>query len=171
MVKKNLKKELVQSLKDILSSNPFVVLIEYKGLTAKGITDFRNLLKSKNANLRVFKNTLSKIAVKDTVYDPLTEYFKDQVAISYSDDCVGLSSALMQFAKGNEAIKIKVGFLEDKVVDINTIKSLSALGSLEDVRSAFLRTLIAPASNLARLLEAPSSKLLTIMKNYMSSKN
>lgn len=171
MINKNLKKELVQSLKDILSNNPFVVLVEYKGLTAKGITDFRNLLKSRNANVKIFKNTLSKIAVKDTVYDPLTEYFKDQVAISYSDDCVGLSNALIKFTKDNEAVKIKIGFLEDKVVDLKTIKSLSALGSLEDVRAAFLRKLSAPASNLARLLQAPSSKLLTIMKNYASSKN
>jgi len=170
MIKKNYKKELVQSIKDILANNSFVVLIEYKGLTAQAITDFRNLIKSKNANVKIFKNTLSKIAIKDTKYDPLAEYFKDQVAIAYSNDCVGLSNALIQFAKDNKEIKIKVGFLEDKIVDINLIKSLSALGSLDEVRAKFLSKLNAPASNLARLLKAPSSKLLTILKNYMSLK-
>jgi large subunit ribosomal protein L10 len=171
MVKKIQKQGLVKSLKDVLSSNPFVVVIGYKGLTAQGIADLRRRLKDKKANLVVVKNTLSKIAIKDSGYDSLSEYFKDQVAISYSDDCVGLSNVLIQYAKDNETMQIKAGFLENKVVDINTIKTLSALGSLEDVRAAFLSKLVAPASNLMRLLEAPSSKLLTILKNYMSSKN
>lgn len=170
-MKKNAKKEIVKSLKDILADNSLIVLVEYKGLTAAGVTEFRELLKSKGANMKVFKNTLARIAVKGSVHEPLTEYLKDQIAISYSKDCVGLSNALMKFTKDNDLVKIKAGFLEDKVVDINTIKQLSALGSFEDVRAAFLSKLAAPASNLVRLLKAPSSKLVTILNNYMSSKN
>lgn len=170
-MKRENKKEVVKQLKDILSDSSFVVVLKYKGLTAGEMTELRDLLREKKANLRIVKNTLAKIAVKDTKHESLTEYLKDQVAISYSKDPVGLANVLVNFSKEKEIVEIKTGFLEDKIVDMSVIKSLSALGSFEDVRASLVGMLSAPVTNLVRLLKAPSSKLATILNNYVSAKS
>lgn len=156
---KSQKQNLVAQIEGILSDNPFVVLINYKGIDAGEMATFRKALKSKGANARVTKNTLSRIALRNKNLEELEEFFLDQIAICYSEDPISLSKILVDFAKDVPALDVKAGYFEGKVIDINTIKGLSALGSLDDVRAKFVGLLRAPHSQLVRVLDAYRTKL------------
>ncbi|MDD2840017.1 MAG: 50S ribosomal protein L10 [Rickettsiales bacterium] len=158
-MKKEQKNTSIDLAKQIFADNLVIILIGYKKLNAKGMSALRKTLKSKGANLRILKNTLVKRAVVDSEVKSLIENFKDQVAISYSKDAVSLSNALVNFSKENEAVDIKIGFMDGKVLELETIKSLSSLGSIEEVRAKFIGLLKAPGSQLARVLSAYQTKL------------
>ncbi|HSQ97674.1 MAG TPA: 50S ribosomal protein L10 [Rickettsiales bacterium] len=158
-MKKEQKNTSIELAKNIFAENPVFILVGYKKLNAKGMSSLRKTLKSKGANLRILKNTLVKKAITDSEVKSLMENFKDQIAISYSSDAVSLSNALINFSKENEAVDIKIGFMDGKVLELNTIKSLSSLGSIEEVRAKFIGLLKAPGSKLARVLGAYETKL------------
>ena len=158
-MKKEQKVSSIDLAKNIFAENSVVILLNYKKLNAKGMYLLRKSLKSKNANLKVLKNTLVKRAIADSEMKELMGDFKDQIAVSYSNDPVSLSNVLINFAKDNENVEVKIGFMDGKVMDLATIKSMSALGSMEEVRAKFIGLLKAPGSQLARVLNAYQTKL------------
>ena len=158
-MKKEQKVSSIDLAKNIFAENSVVILLNYKKLNAKGMYLLRKSLKSKNANLKVLKNTLVKRAIADSEMKELMGDFKDQIAVSYSNDPVSLSNVLINFAKDNENLEVKIGFMDGKVMDLATIKSMSALGSMEEVRAKFIGLLKAPGSQLARVLNAYQTKL------------
>lgn len=158
-MKKEQKVSSIDLAKNIFAENSVVILLNYKKLNAKGMYLLRKSLKSKNANLKVLKNTLVKRAIADSEMKDLMGDFKDQIAVSYSNDPVSLSNVLINFAKDNENVEVKIGFMDGKVMDLATIKSMSALGSMEEVRAKFIGLLKAPGSQLARVLNAYQTKL------------
>lgn len=158
-MKKEQKVSSIDLAKNIFAENSVVILLNYKKLNAKGMYLLRKSLKSKNANLKVLKNTLVKRAIADSEMKDLMGDFKDQIAVSYSNDPVSLSNVLINFAKDNENVEIKIGFMDGKVMELSTIKSMSALGSMEEVRAKFIGLLKAPGSQLARVLNAYQTKL------------
>lgn len=158
-MKKEQKVSSIDLAKNIFAENSVVILLNYKKLNAKGMYLLRKSLKSKNANLKVLKNTLVKRAITDSEMKELMGDFKDQIAVSYSNDPVSLSNVLINFAKDNENVEVKIGFMDGKVMDLATIKSMSALGSMDEVRAKFIGLLKAPGSQLARVLNAYQTKL------------
>lgn len=158
-MKKEQKASSIDLAKNIFADNSVVILLNYKKLNAKGMYLLRKSLKSKNANLKVLKNTLVKRAIADSEMKDLMGDFKDQIAVSYSNDPVSLSNVLINFAKDNENLEVKIGFMDGKVMDLATIKSMSALGSMDEVRAKFIGLLKAPGSQLARVLNAYQTKL------------
>ena len=158
-MKKEQKISSIDLAKEIFSNNYVAILLNYKKLDAKGMSSLRKTLKSKNSNLKILRNTLVKRAIADTEVKALMDNFKDQIAISYSNDPVSLSSALVNFAKENENIELKIGFMDGKVMELSTVKELSLLGSMEEVRAKFIGLLKAPGSQLARILNAYQTKL------------
>jgi large subunit ribosomal protein L10 len=157
-MKNEQKTKSVDKAKSIFAENSVVVVLNYKGLNAKGVYSLRRKLKSKNANIKVLKNTLVKKAISDNVVD-LVPVFKDQVAISFSNDPVSLSSVLIDFTKENESVSIQTGFMDGKLLSLDSIKSLASLGSFDEVRARFIGLLKAPGSTLARTLVAQETKL------------
>jgi len=158
-MKKEQKVSSIDLAKSIFADNSVVILLNYKRLNAKGMSSLRKVLKSKNANLKILRNTLVRRAIADTAMESLIDDFKDQVAISYSNDPVSLSNVLIKFADENDAVNVKIGFMDGTIMELNTIKSLSALGSMDEVRAKFIGLLKAPGSQLARVLSAYETKL------------
>jgi large subunit ribosomal protein L10 len=153
------KQESIDLAKDILSGNEMCILLNYKGLRAGDFVVLRSRLRDSGANVKVIKNTLMKRAVDGTNFSPMTGYFHDQIAISYSNDPVSLSNAIVTFAKENENLKIQAASFNGKITDIGFVEELASLGSINDVRSRFIGVLRAPSSQLVRLLRAYGEKL------------
>ena len=155
------REEKVESIKlaeELLSTNDMCILIDYKGLSAGEISNLRTLLKDKEANLKVFKNTLAKRAVEGKEFSALKDVLKNQVVISYCKDPLVLSNVIMDYVKENDKVKVLTGVMNGKVVDVKTIQDLSKLGSVNDVRARFIGVLKAPGSKLAQILDAYAKK-------------
>ena len=156
---KNKKSELISGLKDNISRNSFVVLAHYRGMTDKQLYDMRIALKAKNCGMKISKNTLAKLAIKGTNFEVFEPHLKGPVAILYSNDPVGLSKVLCDFAKQVQVLKIKIGYLDKALVSEDVINNLSKLGSLEEVRASFVGTIKAAQSNFVRIINAPNDGL------------
>lgn len=158
------KEQLVSSLKEQLTSNAFVAVIYYRGMTDKELYDMRVQLKNKDCSMKIAKNTLVKIAVKDTDLEKLTPHLSGPTAILYSQDVVALSKVIHDFSKQVEALEIVTGHFNNELVDETAIKNMAKLGSLDDVRASFIGVLKGAQSNFVRILAAPEQGLAELKK-------
>jgi len=105
--------ELHEKLKDF----NLAVLAHYSGLNVEKLTVLRNTLRKTDTELRVVKNTLLKIASKETDLSLLEDYFKGPVAIALNrSDVVETAKVLVDFARKNAELEIKAGMLNGRVI-------------------------------------------------------
>ena len=157
-MKREQKQELVSELKNIFSSANLVVVVLNKGLTVADVTELRNNVLKDGAGYRVAKNRLAKLALAGTPCEELADLLVGPTALAYSQDAIAASRAVVKMAKTNDKLEVVGGVMNGKKVDVNTIKELASLPSLDELRGKLVGLLQAPAGQLARLAKAYSEK-------------
>ena len=137
------KQEFVKNFNETLKEKEFLVVTHYKGLTVSEISSLRQKIKSANSIFKVSKNTLTKRALKDTSFEVLDKLFVGPTSIAYSDDPVSTSKVIIDFAKENENLKILGGAMSGKELNIDEIKKLASLPSMENLRAQIIGLLSA----------------------------
>lgn len=147
------KKAQVAEVIETLKSAQTGVLVDYRGLNVEEDTDLRNKLRAANVKYFVIKNTLLRLASKETGLEGLDEALHGPTAIAVSsEDAVAPAKVLADFAKENEKLEIKAGFMDGAVMSLDEIKKLAATPNRETLIAKMMGSLNAPISNLARLL-------------------
>ena len=151
----NEKKQIVADLVEKLKGAATGVFVDYRGLTVAEDTQLRAKLREANVEYKVIKNTLCRFAVNELGMTELDEILNGPTSLALSvDDPVAPAKILADFAKENENLEIKAGFMEGKVITLDELKALASTPSRETLYAKMLGSLNAPASNLARLLQA-----------------
>ncbi len=161
------KTQLVENLKHNLGASKFVAIVHYAGINDKSLYDIRVNLKSKSCSMKIVKNNLTKIAIKDTDLEVITPHLNGPVALLYSQDPVTLSKIVLESAKKNKNLKIVTGYLDKSLINEDKIKDLAKLGSLEEVRSSFIGALNAVPSGFIRNLNYNKTTIVSLIKNYI----
>jgi large subunit ribosomal protein L10 len=159
--------EKVQSLGDLkqwLADARTAVLTEYRGLSVRQLSDLRKQLKSASASCRVVKNRIAKLAIADSALRELAPHLKGPTAIVFSaQDPVAVAKTLQGFAKVNQQLLIKAGYVEGQVLPADGMKALADLPSREALRGQLVATLEGPLTQLVGLLNAPLRELVYVL--------
>ena len=149
------KQQIVEQLTEKIKGAATGVFVDYRGLTVAEDTELRSKLRAANVEYKVIKNTLCRFAIKELGLDELYPILNGPTALAISEeDPVAPAKVIADFAKGNEKLEIKAGFMDGAVMSLDEIKKLAATPSREALLATILSSLNAPASNLARLLQA-----------------
>ena len=140
--------ELIEALKGATTG----VLVDYRGLTVEEDTKLRNDLRAAGVKYFVVKNTLLRLAANQTGLEDLDSILHGPTALAISEDAVAPAKVLADFAKDNETLEIKSGFMDGKVLSLDEIKTLAKTPSKEVLIAKLMGSLNSPISGLARLL-------------------
>ena len=158
---KQYKIDTVESVKEKLAKSKSIVIADYRGLTVIEVTDLRNKLRNEGVELRVIKNRLAKIALKESDMDPMEEYLKGMTAIAFGmKDAVSPAKVLAEFAKGNDKLKLIAGQMDNQILDINGINELAKLPTREVLLGRMLGSLTGPVQKLAYGLNQTVAKVV-----------
>ena len=146
------KKAQVVELVDVLKNATTGVLVDYRGLTVEEDTKLRNNLRAAGVKYFVVKNTLLRLAANQTGLEDLDSILHGPTALAVSDDAVAPAKVLADFAKENDTLEIKSGFMDGKVLSIDEINTLAKTPSKETLIAKMMGSLNSPISGLARLL-------------------
>jgi len=160
------KQEAIDLYNGMFNDSNSVVVCHYKGLTMPDLNALRAKLRDEGGSFTVTKNTLAKLAAKDTDYEGLTDLFTGPTGIVYSQDPVAAAKVAYDFAKGNDNLVILGGGLGAKVLDKAGVEALAKLPSLDEVRGKLVGLLQAPATQIARVLQAPAQQMVGVTKAY-----
>jgi large subunit ribosomal protein L10 len=144
----------VAELKEAFSTATSAVVIEFKGLVVGKDTAFRKTIRESKAQYRVSKNTMLRLAVKDTSFEALGGSFQGASAIATTkDDVVALAKAVNGFLKDNPAATFKAGLMDGKLIDAKQLQVLADLPSREVLIAKLLYLMMYPISGLTVALE------------------
>lgn len=162
------KEQLVTSLNGIFGSATLVVVTNPLGLSVAQSTELRRQMREAGAGFKVTKNRLTRLALKGTRFEPLSELFQGPTAIAYSDDPVAAARVAVGFAEKVDNLSIVGGGLGEQVLDIAAVTSLAKLPSLDELRGRLVGMLQTPATRVAQILQAPGGQLARVVNAYAS---
>ena len=103
------KRELVTTLNEEWKDSGVIVVAHYKGMTVAQMTDFRKRMKEAGGSVKVAKNKLAKLALKDTEVETISDLLKGQTCVAYSEDPVSAARVSVKYAKENDKLVILGG--------------------------------------------------------------
>ncbi len=149
------KKQVVAGLADTLKSAVAGVIVDYKGITVADDTALRKDLREAGVQYTVVKNRLLDLATKEVGLDGMDEFLNGTTAIATSaEDHVAAARILCKFADAHKTFAVKSGFLDGKVIDLDTIQSLAKLPSREILLATVCNAFNAPIASFARAIQA-----------------
>lgn len=149
------KKAQVAEVIEVLKGAQTGVLVDYRGLSVEEDTALRTKLREANVKYFVMKNTLLLRAAKEIGLEALEEALHGPTAIAVSsEDAVAPAKVLSDFAKENEKLEIKSGFMDGAVMSLDEIKTLASTPNLETLIAKMMGSLNSSVSALARTLAA-----------------
>ena len=154
------------ALTESLQNAKSAMVVSFTKLSVNKDQEFRNSLREAGAKYQVVKNTLARIAVKDTPYEQASDAFKGVTAIAWTEnDPVVLTKAVSQFMKDNADIyTFKSGVVDGKLVDLVQLQTIASLPSKEELISKLLYVLNAQAQRIVTVINAVPRDLAVVIK-------
>lgn len=160
-MEKSKKASLVEEVQGKFSRANATFIAEYKGIKAQDMNEFRASLRKASMDFKVVRNTLARRAVAGTAIESVAEQLKGATAIAFSyGDAAQAAKTLVQFAKDQPKLVLKLGTLGDKVITAAEIKGLAELPSREVLLAKMLGSMKAPMTGIAGVLAGVPRKLL-----------
>jgi large subunit ribosomal protein L10 len=148
------KRTEVAQLQGTFNAAKSAVVLEFKGLTVEKDTAFRKSIRDSKGQYRVSKNTLLRLAVKETAFETLSPHFKGATAVATTEhDVVALAKAVNNFLKDNPAAMFKGAILDGKSVTVKEFQIIAELPSREVLISKLLYLMQYPVSGIAQVLD------------------
>ena len=157
------KQELVTTLHDVFKDTGVIVVAHYAGMTVAQMTDFRKRMKEAGGAVKVAKNTLAVLALKETDSQGISDLFKGQTCIAYSADPMVAARIAVKYSRENEKLVILGGAMGMTRLDSSGVQALADLPSLDELRGKLIGLLQAPASKIARILNEPGGMLARVL--------
>ncbi|OME87726.1 50S ribosomal protein L10 [Paenibacillus lautus] len=153
------KQEAVDVVAAKLRESVSTVVADYRGLNVAQVTELRKQLREAGVEFQVLKNTLLRRATAAAELSDLDEVLTGPAAVAFgTNDAVAPAKILNDFAKKNDALKLKGGVVEGRVIGESEIKALAELPSREGLLSMLLSVLQAPVRNFALAVKAVAEK-------------
>lgn len=167
------KLQTVAGIKEKLSTTKGAVLTNYRGLTVAQDTKLRRQLREAGVEYRVFKNTMTRIAAKEAGIEGLDPYLEGPTAIAMSyTDPVAPAKVISDFVKENklQALEVKAGLVEGKVIDANGVKALASLPAREVLIAQVLAGMQAPIAGFVNVLSGSLRNLVYALEAVRKQK-
>ena len=152
------KEATVKEIVDRLDNSKTFLLLKYHGLSVSEISELRNSLREVNSDIKVYKNTLMNLALKNKNIE-LNDYMSGPNAYLFSNSIIEPIKVISKFAKEHPALEVRVGYIDNEIVDTNIINEYATIPSMEGLLTMFAGGLIEHVRNLSIGLNLYAEKL------------
>lgn len=166
--------EKVDKVKDIsgrFENSEAALLTEYRGLRVSEIAEVRGALRDADAEYKVYKNTLARIAVRDVGLEELVGMLEGPTAIAFvRGDAAAAAKALDDAAKKYPVLVIKGGVLNGRVIDAAQANELARLEPREVQLARVAMLMNAPAQRVVNAFAALLRDLGSMLAQVVTKK-
>lgn len=159
MAKVEQKQVIVNEIKEKLDRAASLVVVDARGLTVEQDTVLRKTLREAGADYKVYKNTMVKLAVKDTQYEGISEYLDGPSAFAFSyGESTTAAAILNKAVKEYDALEFKASVFEGTAYDAAGTQAIAGIPSREVLLSKLLGSFKSPMSSFARVIKQIAEK-------------
>jgi large subunit ribosomal protein L10 len=165
-VDRSSKETLVSTLHQAVKVTSCLIVTHQTGLNAAEVNNLRRQMRAAGCSYKVTKNRLARLALAGTMFEHLSSLFTGPTAIAYSKDPVAAAKVAVEFAAKNDKLKIIGGGLDAARLDVQGVKDLATMPSLDELRGKILGLIQAPATKIAGVLQAPGGQVARVLNAY-----
>lgn len=159
------KEAVVAELTDALGRSVLTILTDYRGLSVPQIQELRASLRESQAEMRVAKNTLTKIAVHGRDIDGLDETLVGPTALVFAwEDPAQPAKVLRDFARSTGILSIKAGVMEGEILTADQIGAIADLPSRDELVAKVVGGISSPLYGLVNVMSGPVRSLAYVLQ-------
>ena len=170
MMNKGQKQNYIKEMTAQFQNSEAVLVTHYQGLTVKQLDDLRKQMREHGIKFKITKNRITKLALEKSKCKELSNLFTGPTAVAFSEDAITSAKILTKFSKENENLKILGGIMGTDILDVDGVKNVATLPTLDEARAKIVGILRSPAQKIASILLAPAQKI-AILSLEKSKKN
>ena len=155
MLTKEQKKNYISEITTQFENSKAVMVTHYQGLTMTQLDELRAQMREHGIIFKITKNRITKLALEKTKCKDLSDLFTGPTAVAFGEDAIMSARILSKFAKDNENLKLIGGIMDNEILDQAGVQNVASLPTLDEARA-----------NIVGILNAPSSKLVSILLAY-----
>ncbi|MDO4290421.1 MAG: 50S ribosomal protein L10 [Eggerthellaceae bacterium] len=164
-------KEMLSNIQADLDGVTAVWVVDYRGLTVKEVEVLRGAVREAGATMKVYKNTLMHLALKQADLPTLDDMLKGPSAFIFAgNDVAAAAKAVKEFAKTNDKLEIKGGLMEGAAVTPAEVEAIASLPSREELMAKIAGAISGVARGLAVALNGVPSGLAQVTKAVADQK-
>ncbi|MCK4326635.1 50S ribosomal protein L10 [bacterium] len=165
------KETVVKDLAEILRTAETAIITDYRGLKVEEVSNLRMRLREAGAQYLVVKNTLSRLAAKESERENLNQFLVGPTALALaSGDPTILARVLANFSERHQAMEIKGGFFGGEVLSRDQLRLWATLPSKEDLLAKVAANIKSPLSNLVNVLRGMITNLIYVLQAVKKDK-
>ena len=165
------KEQAVEEIAGKFGDAQAALLTEYRGLSVGEIAEVRRALRDAEADYKVLKNTLTRIAVREVGLDELVEMLQGPTAVAFCrGDAVAAAKALDDAAKKFPVLVVKGGVLWGQVIDAEQAKALAKLEPREVQLAKVAMMMNAPLQQTVNVFSALLRDLGSMLGQVLTQK-
>ena len=166
------KVDAVREIGERFAESDGALLTEYRGLSVGQMAELRRALREVDADYKVLKNTLTRIAVKEQGLEALIEMLEGPTAIAFCrGDAAAAAKALDDAGKQYPVLSIKGGVLKGKIIDSDQAKQLARLEPREVQLAKIAMMVNSPVQQTANVLSALLRDFGSMLGQVVEQKN
>lgn len=160
------KKSFIAEMKDLAEKSEIIVVVHNNGLTVAEVSALRAAALKEGVKIRVTKNKLTKIALAETKSAALADMLTGPTMLALSEDPVAAAKVTAKFAEDNKKLELVGAAMGSEILEIEKVKTLSKLPSLDELRAKIISIIQTPATRIAGVAAAPAGQLARVIGAY-----
>ena len=165
------KADVVTSLQASFADAGSIVVAQNTGLTVADLENLRRQMKAAGGQVKVAKNRLAKLALKDTETADISALFNGPTVIAFAKDPMVAPKVAAGFADKNQKFVVLGGAMGKTNLDASNVKALATMPSLDQLRATLAGMLKQPATRIAAVLQAPGGQVARVLSAYADKSN
>lgn len=158
------KKTIIDLVKKKLEGSKVFVLADHTGLTSSQMNELRSLLRAKHSDYMVIKNRLFKRALGEQLGGALGASLTGPTGVALgAGDYAAFLKTIVDFAKKNDAPKLKGGYLDGSILSASQIGVIAALPSREVLLARLIGGMQGPLSGFVYVMKEMVRRLVSVM--------
>ena len=160
------KEAMVEQYSNWIQDSKAFFVMSFQKMSMMQVDEAREKLREVNGEMHVVKNRLFKIVMDEMDVDFEEAFWEDNnmVAFAYSD-APSVAKVMSEISKSN-VFDIRLGYMDEKLLSADQVKSLADLPTLPVMRGIMLGTIMASATKLVRTLAEPARSMAAVVKAF-----
>lgn len=164
MIGKDKKEEIVSQARTAMSAAQAVFIAENRGMTAAEMATLQRNVRAGGGRAQVMKNTLAKLALKDSPFAALSDSLSGPLVFGIAPDAAAVAKAFSTAAKAHEHFIIRGGILsQGAMLDAGEIGRLANIPPREQLLAQLMGMMRAPTGTFVRTLNEVPARFVRVL--------
>ena len=166
------KLDMLEKISASLENSKGVFVIDYRGLSVKETQELRRALRAAHSEMKVYKNNIVKIALKNAGMPEIDDMLAGTCAyVFFENDPVDAAKVIKEEAKKLKKLEFLGGIADGQALSADGAKAYADLPSREELIAKFVFVAASPLSGIAQVTAGPARAFATALSAVADQKN